>query len=370
MAVPTDTIWELEPHTAAKHQILKLYLQPWFRIMAQSNEPRLNYIDGFCGPGRYKKGEPGSPLVALSVATPVASELKKVTFLFTDERADRIEHLKSELSQLSIPANFEVKARSEQFQQSLTEALDFIDQKKGRIAPSFVFIDPFGFAGLPYTLVHRVLQKPKCETFITFMVDSVNRFLTHRDPKIRQHMPEIFGTQECFQVNGVDALRDLYQRQLLKAAEFVRYFEMVDARGRTVYFLFFATNNRIGHLKMKEAMWSIDPEGQFKFSDKTSGQTVLFDLEDQTELLWPLVYEQFKGRTVLAEQVQQFVEDKTSFLGKHMRTAFQEYEGMFVPESDRIKVGEYKADGKKRRPKSYPEGTVITFPDEWSRIRY
>jgi len=85
MAVPTDTIWELEPHTAAKHQILKLYLQPWFRIMAQSNEPRLNYIDGFCGPGRYKKGEPGSPLVALSVATPVASELEKVTFLFTDE---------------------------------------------------------------------------------------------------------------------------------------------------------------------------------------------------------------------------------------------------------------------------------------------
>jgi hypothetical protein len=61
---------------------------------------------------------------------------------------------------------------------------------------------------------------------------------------------------------------------------------------------------------MKEAMWSIDPEGQFKFSDKTSDQTVLFDLED------------------------------------------------------------HKADGKKRRPKSYPEGTVITFPDEWSRIRY
>lgn len=28
LAVPTDTIWELEPHTAAKHEILKLYLQP------------------------------------------------------------------------------------------------------------------------------------------------------------------------------------------------------------------------------------------------------------------------------------------------------------------------------------------------------
>ena len=28
----------------------------------------VNYIDGFCGPGRYKGGEPGSPLIALNVA--------------------------------------------------------------------------------------------------------------------------------------------------------------------------------------------------------------------------------------------------------------------------------------------------------------
>jgi three-Cys-motif partner protein len=338
--------------------------------MKQSGESRLNYIDGFCGPGRYKKGELGSPLVALSVAKPVASGLENVTFRFTDEREDRINHLKFELSKLEIPTNFNVKAINKEFQHDLSEVLDQLDQQKKKMAPSFVFIDPFGFAGLPYTLVGRVLSRPKCETFITFMVDSVNRFLNHPEPKIRQHMPEIFGTDECFQMNGIDALRDLYQKQLLKAAEFVRYFEMLDDQGRTIYFLFFATNNRVGHLKMKEAMWSVDPDGQFRFSDKTSGQAVLFDLSDQTELLWPLLYERFKGQTVLSEQVLRFVEDKTSFLYKHMRAALLEYEGIFVPESDQIKVADMKADGKRRKPKTYPEGTLITFPSEWSRIRY
>ena len=30
MTVPSETIWPLDPHTAAKHEILKLYLQRWF----------------------------------------------------------------------------------------------------------------------------------------------------------------------------------------------------------------------------------------------------------------------------------------------------------------------------------------------------
>lgn len=35
--------------------------------MAFSN-PRILYIDGFAGPGRYKNGEDGSPIYALKIA--------------------------------------------------------------------------------------------------------------------------------------------------------------------------------------------------------------------------------------------------------------------------------------------------------------
>lgn len=326
----------------------------------------LNYIDGFCGPGRYKKGESGSPLVALEVARPVAHQLEKVNFLFTDEDKDRIHHLKIELSKIDIPPTYKVSARNEQFADRMTKILDDVDSRRGgKLQPSFVFIDPFGFAGVPYSLVKRILEKPRCETLITFMVDSVNRFLNHPEEDLRRHMDEIFGTSACFQIKGDDRiprLRDLYQQQLQKAASFVRFFEMRNQQGRLIYLLFFASNNRLGHIKMKEAMWSVDPLGEFRFSDRTSSQEILFQ-PDQAELLWPLIHDRFRSQTVAVATVQEFVEDETAFLAKHMKAALLANESIFIPEADRIVVAALKLDGKPRLRGKFPEGAMITFPN-------
>ena len=65
MAVPKETVWGIDPHTQAKHEILRRYLGAWFPILSRYND-RIVYIDGFSGPGRYKGGDPGSPFVALT----------------------------------------------------------------------------------------------------------------------------------------------------------------------------------------------------------------------------------------------------------------------------------------------------------------
>jgi hypothetical protein len=57
-----ETVWEMEPHTQAKHDILSGYLSAWLPIMSKYNE-RLVYVDGFAGPGVYTNGEPGSPII-------------------------------------------------------------------------------------------------------------------------------------------------------------------------------------------------------------------------------------------------------------------------------------------------------------------
>jgi hypothetical protein len=64
MTKPSDTLWKLEPHTAAKHRILRSYLNAWLPILSKYNS-RLVLIDGFAGPGEYEGGEPGSPLIML-----------------------------------------------------------------------------------------------------------------------------------------------------------------------------------------------------------------------------------------------------------------------------------------------------------------
>ena len=66
---PVDTtIWDLDDHTRAKHEILRYYLGGWFPILARASG-RIIYLDGFAGPGIYSNGEEGSPIIALRTAS-------------------------------------------------------------------------------------------------------------------------------------------------------------------------------------------------------------------------------------------------------------------------------------------------------------
>jgi three-Cys-motif partner protein len=59
------TIWSAAPHTIAKIQILKGYLQAWFAIMGRiARRQDLLYVDGFAGPGEYTNHATGSPIAA------------------------------------------------------------------------------------------------------------------------------------------------------------------------------------------------------------------------------------------------------------------------------------------------------------------
>jgi three-Cys-motif partner protein len=282
MALPDKTVWNAEPHTVAKHIILQTYLGAWFPILAKFNG-RIIYVDGFAGPGRYADGEVGSPIIALDCArTHRASLSGELVFYFIEKDRDRAENLRKEVADIQLPANFKVFVEHGTFADQLSHALDELDASGKRSAPTFALIDPFGFKGIPYSIIKRLLAAGKCEVMISLMADSMNRWLTHPGEKIQDHIIEAFGTEEALAVaegssDRVTALKDLYQIQLKQIASFVRYFEMRDNKNRIIYYLFFASNNSLDHLKMKEAMWKVDPQGEFTFSDATDpGQQLMF----------------------------------------------------------------------------------------------
>ncbi|MXX78600.1 MAG: three-Cys-motif partner protein TcmP [Gemmatimonadales bacterium] len=82
---PRETVWELKPHSLGKHLVLKQYLKAWLPILGQT-QGRIIFLDGFAGPGEYKGGEEGSPIIALrafvehSAARQIKAEVK-----FTEE---------------------------------------------------------------------------------------------------------------------------------------------------------------------------------------------------------------------------------------------------------------------------------------------
>lgn len=361
MPLPQDTLWPIEPHTEAKHKILRKYLEAWFPIMTSWNS-RIVYLDGFAGPGRYAGGQPGSPIIALECAKSHRAALKgELVFLFIERREDRAEYLKTQIEPFRID-RFNIEVGCGEFAPTLTKILDLLDRKGHRIAPAFALIDPFGFSGIPYSLIQRLLASPRCEVFISFMVDSINRWITHPDEEIRVHIKETFGSDEPFSIamgaaDRITALKDLYHNQLNKIADFVRYFELRDHNDRVVYYLFFASNDATGHRKMKEAMWKVDPLGDFTFSDATNpNQRILF-LNTPLHILRSDLIQQFRtAGEIPIERVETYTFDGTGFLRKHMREVLENLESEGL-----VDIAAVKRNGKKRRRNTYPNDALITF---------
>jgi three-Cys-motif partner protein len=249
---PKTTVWELAPHTCAKHEILRRYLQAWTPILSHGGFPEIVYIDGFAGPGRYSKGEDGSPIIALKAALEQnIPESTRLFFLFIERDEERAAVLQEIVNSIERPERFRVKvAAGETFEKAATELLDFYRTRQRPLPPTFAFVDPFGWAGVPFTLLADILSNPSCEVLVNFMYEEINRFLAHPDQL--QNFDRFFGTQDwrqCIpQPQRNRCLHDLYVGQLRTSATYVRSFEMQNDAGVTDYFLFYCHRTlKCGH---------------------------------------------------------------------------------------------------------------------------
>ena len=363
MAIPKEVIWSAEPHTIAKHAILKSYLDAWFPILASRNN-RLVYYDGFAGPGRYKDGEEGSPVIALRAARDHFHRIEsELVFVFVEQDERRAHWLRDhEVPALELPRNFKVEVQQGEFATCLESALDELVKSGQQIAPTFAFIDPFGVSGLPFTLVRRLLLQKSCEVLVTFMTESIQRFAT----VLPEHVNELIGDPGAAEhiaatPDRIVAARRLYERSLKSVARFVRFFHLHKPDGRPIYDLFFAGNNPLGHVKMKEAMWRVDDSGSYSFSDGIDPNQVVLFRDDPAAKLAPMLHRRFAGLSVDTSEVFRFVEDETAYLKKHARSALLALEAAPVDAAACLVVQALKRDGRPRRPGTFPDGTVVQF---------
>ena len=364
MAKRLDTIWDLEPHTAAKHAILRRYLQAWIPILSSAHQ-RIVYIDGFAGPGIYSRGEDGSPVIALKSALAHAQRISGgMLFLFVETDPKRKENLERCVSSLTLPANFDVRIELGECEEVITRLLDGLDRAHAALAPTFAFLDPFGFSHTSLALVQRLMSHQRCEVLITFMYEEINRFLS------QEQMPDnfngLFGCEawkECSRLavpsERKRCLRQLYQSQLEQHARipYVRSFEMANQRDQTDYFLFFGTRSIDGLRKMKEAMWKVDEAGGYRFSDATDpDQIVLIGTGPDGRDLRQRLTDTYRGKTASIDELEKFVIEKTPYRETHLRRlALIPMESAVPPQLAVIDAA------ASRRKSTYPAGTRIRF---------
>ncbi len=347
-------MWDSTPHTRAKHAILRQYWNRWLPILGRRNRG-LNYIDGFAGPGEYTGGEQGSPLVVLRAAIEhVRKPSGAVSFTFIEKHPNRAENLKRILAREfppeRLPKGWEYSVEVGEFDPILNSAIDSLEASGSTFAPSFAFLDPFGYSGFPLATIRRLLGIPRCEVLVTFMAGYVRRFL---DDQRAETLTSLFGNEDWrrgSELNGdarVRFLVDLYERRLKEEANaaFVRSFQMCGANDETVYYLVFATRHEEGLRQMKEAMYAVDRRESYRFSDLTDpGQTYLLDYLVDENPEWvdraaAMVYQRFRGQSVPAPLAKDFVYLVTPYVWRSPVFKTLEDDGRIVSVSGRGKGG-------------------------------
>jgi three-Cys-motif partner protein len=289
MPVDGDVPWPCAPHTEAKHNIYRRYLERWFPILlAYSNAyPSVTYAEGFSGPGIYSGGEPGSPIIAMRALMDKVSPTKGVArFVFIDDDPRCIDLLKTTLTgafpdRPRSPRAMPVKIVKGTCAENLEQTLDAVGAWS---QPIFANLDSWGNAPVPYRLLRRLAANVSSEVIVTLLPQHFVRFVS----SMGAAGDEVFGGDSTWRtVTGLAPeaksrhILTCYRQALRDAGfQYLLDFELVPRNGQPLY-LVFGTGHPLGVKKMKDSLWEVDRTQGVGFRDPRDEQAeTLFDITE------------------------------------------------------------------------------------------
>lgn len=368
MSDPKPTVYEADPHTRAKHQILGAYLKRWTVIFDRSAQKvgrtnqRLLYFDGFAGAGEYSGNVPGSPQVPIDVVeSHVHAFTCPIEIRLVEKRPDRAQHLagiiKEKKAKLVRSAKLRIMDPIEgDCETEVRRLIQDCQRSRTALGPAFFFLDQFGYSSVPMSLIKDILGHRRCETFSYLNWNLLQPFMT--DETKHAGLSRAFGGDEWKEVLSLDGAKkekrfcELYLEALRSrgAAKYAFPFTMRGSDGRIIYWIFFCTNNLRGLEEMKLAMLEVDGSGMFQFSDKHADSCGSLFKYDEEQLAKELA-ETLEGREMAVEEVYEYAMVNTP--------ASKIYGALGLMESDgTLQVIRAPDDRRKRSFKDFPSMRV------------
>ena len=283
MAAPTGILWERDPHTAAKHTLLRRYMSAWFPIMAsQFRDTGITFFDGFAGPGEYKNAQDSSPAIAMEQAlrSEVTRHGTQTRLVFVEEHLGRSEHLQHLLANRfplttrppSLVARVHHGKCGNLYEQAIAEV-------GGWDGPVFANLDGWG-VDTDYEIVQRIARQQSSEVLVTFEDQFFIRFAKGE----QQAGERVYGHSDWRRVDRLPTaekkpfLLELYRQGLHSAGfPYVLTFEMIDEGGHSLQ-LFFGTTNKVAVRKFKDGLWEVDGVSGQRFRDPRDPNQLSFDI--------------------------------------------------------------------------------------------
>lgn len=315
----------------AKHAILERYLGGWFPKLASASN-RVLYIDCHAGRGRHTTGQEGSPIIALKGILNHRQRDRilsrtKISFVFFEINDTNYQILLSEIQACGkIPPRIKVMPYCSDYEHELRSICEHLKEKDKSLAPCFAFIDPYGF-NLSMDLMNMLLSFPRSELFINFMFRYVDMAIQNGTQE--DNMNRLFGCDSWKSTQNIrdyksrkNAILSLFSNQL--NAKYVTYMQMLSVSNVTKYILIHATNHPSGRNLMKEAIWSVSPEGSYAASERDNpGQLVLLNAEPDLAPLKANIIAEFSGKSVYMNNMYEWL-DKEMYLRKHLHEVLRD----------------------------------------------
>jgi three-Cys-motif partner protein len=291
---PSSTLWPCDPHTAAKHQILKAYLEQWLPTLLLGGYPGVTYAEGFSGSGVYEGGEPGSPVIALRTflgQRRLLEEGKTVDLVLIEEDQRRFDVLEQQVAKAlaeGAPVPATLRPPHLRCDDHAAVLLPILEQIGAMRQPIFAFLDSFGGPDVPFDIARAIATAPASEVLVTFGTRFLIRFGETVD--YRTDGDRVFGGAEWRKVFSLPAsekksyLVSTYRQSLQTAGfAYVTSFEMLDEGGHDLH-LVHGTSHLRGLEKMKNAMWAVDKVSGVQFRDPRDPDQGLLDFSLEPEL--------------------------------------------------------------------------------------
>jgi len=187
-----------------------------------------------------------------------------------------------------------------------------------KFAPTFFFVDPWGYKGLSLALVNSVLKNWGCDCIFFFNYNRINMGMTNE--VVREHMNVLFGDRRADAIR--EKLADLSpdEREVLiieelsnalkeMGANYVLPFTFKSEQGtRTTHHLIFASKNFKGYAIMKDIMAresSGSDQGvpSFSYSAVPKHYQLQFELSRPLDDLEGTLLSEFAGQTLTMYRV-------------------------------------------------------------------
>lgn len=359
--------WVYTAHARVKHEIQRRYLGAWLAILGRSMSP-LVLFDGFAGRGRYKGGEAGSPLLfwERAVLAADAERPREVEIDCVELDKENFSELQGEIGGLQHP-RVSIVAHNGYFAEQAMRKAEELKARKWT-PPVFWTADPFGFRGVPLTVIRELMQMDRSEVMLTFMVREMRRFLTEEN--FEAPLNEFFGGEAWRECLDLDPGEDREQKLLLTYSGVVRegvatyatpFRVFEDERSQTIYYLIHLTNSSLGMRKMKDAMVKQSPDMTFWPVTRRNPEQIELAVKEEEPFpsLQKHLGERFGGQTLSFVELMNRDYPDGLWVESNYRKAI-----VALEQSGRVKIDRNRSTPKNRKPSGLQEPDVITFAAE------